>query len=738
MFTVNYYPTLLQGGCLTDPIPLPQSPAQLPPSLSRLWELSHNLWWSWNPDARALFETLDRTLWKLTSHNPVKLLRQLNPERAVSASTDPVFLRRYQSVLLAFDAYMSAADTWFVRQHPEMAESLIAYFSAEFGLHHSLPIYSGGLGILSGDHCKEASDLGVPLVGVGFLYPQGYFHQRISPDGWQHARSVPFIAADAPIRPALLPNGERLTIQVHLDGRTIHVAVWQVHVGRVALYLMDTDVEANAPWDRELSARLYGGDQEMRILQEIILGIGGVRVLRALGLQPTVWHANEGHATFLTLERLRECRQAGLPFDEAVEAVKASTVFTTHTPVPAGHDAFPFHLMEKYFTPFCELLQISREDFLRLGCAPGTVDTAFNMTVLGLQMSGYRNGVSRRHGEVARSMWGYVWPGVPEEQVPITSITNGIHVPTWIAPEMRQLYAKYLGPDWVARHDDPAMWERIGDIPDQELWNTHLALKRKLLGYINEEARLRWIQGKMDPAQILASGTLLDPEALTIGFARRFATYKRATLLFQDLERLKRLMHDPWRPVQIIFAGKAHPADEHGKYFIHQVYSLAKDHGFGGHIAFVEEYDLHTAKYLIHGVDVWLNTPRPPQEACGTSGQKAALNGVPHLSILDGWWVEGYNGANGWAIGRPEFGPDPNAQDAADAEALYRMLEQEVVPLYYNRDRDGVPRGWLNMMRETIRSVVPRFCTRRMVRDYTELLYAKAIAQSLRSAGRPS
>src|SRR5213594_4078121 len=715
-----------QGGVLNDPIPLPQSPAHIPPSLSRLWELAHNLWWSWNPDARAVFETLDRTLWKLTSHNPVKQLRQLSPERAGSASTDPAFLRRYQAVLLSFDTYMSATDTWLARQHPEMAQSLIAYFSAEFGLHQSLPIYSGGLGILSGDHCKEASDLGVPLVGVGFLYPHGYFRQRISPDGWQQACSVPFIAADAPIRPALLPNGERLTIQVHLDGRTIHVAVWQVHVGRAALYLMDTDVEANAPWDRELSARLYGGDQEMRILQEIILGIGGVRVLRALGLQPTVWHANEGHATFLTLERLRECRQAGLPFNAAMEAVKASTVFTTHTPVPAGHDAFPFHLMEKYFTPFCELLQISREDFLRLGCAPGTVDTAFNMTVLGLQMSGYRNAVSRQHGEVARRMWGYVWPGVPEEQVPISSITNGIHVPTWIAPEMRQLYAKYLGPDCVVRHDDPTLWERVADIPDQELWNTHLSLKRKLLGYSNEQARLRWIQGEMDPAQVLASGTLLDPDALTIGFARRFAAYKRATLLFRDLERLKRLMQDRWRPVQIIFAGKAHPADEPGKYFIHEVYKLARDHGIGGHIAFVEEYDMHSAKFLVLGVDVWLNTPTPPMEACGTSGQKAALNGVLHLSVLDGWWQEGYDGANGWAITSSPDPADPHAQDSHDAEQLYRLLEHEVVPLYYARDLDGVPRGWIQIVKNAIRTIAPRFCARRMVKEYMELLYAPA------------
>ena len=716
---------------MNDPAPLPPCPAHLPSSLSRLWDVAHNLWWSWHPEARALFEALDRTLWKLTSHNPVKLLRELSPERAQSASTDPAILRRYEAVLLAFDAYMTAGDTWFARQHPEMAEGLVAYFSAEFGLHQSIPIYSGGLGMLSGDHCKEASDLGIPLVGIGFLYPQGYFHQQISADGWQQAWYVPFATDEAPIRPALLPSGERLLIQVNLDGRMIHVAVWQVCVGRVCLYLMDTDVEANAPWDRELSARLYGGDQEMRILQEIILGLGGVRVLRALGLRPTVWHANEGHATFLTLERLRELRDAGLSIDDAVEAVRSSTVFTTHTPVPAGHDAFPFHLMEKYFTPFCELLGISREEFLRLGCAPGTMETAFNMTVLGLQLSGHRNAVSHRHGEISRRMWAFVWPGTPKDKIPITSVTNGIHVPTWIAPEMREVYSKYLGPDWMARHDDPALWERLADIPDHTLWNTRMALKRKLLGYVNERARSQWIQRRIDPSQVLASGTLLEPDALTIGFARRFATYKRATLLFRDLERLKRLLQDRWRPVQIIFAGKAHPADEPGKYFIHQVYALAKDHELGGHIAFVEEYDMHTAKFLVHGVDVWLNTPRPPQEACGTSGQKAALNGVPHLSTLDGWWVEGYNGANGWAIGGREFNPDPAAQDAADAEALFKTLEQEVVPLFYNRDADGIPRGWLHMVRETIRSVTPRFCARRMVREYAERLYVPAMQQSM-------
>jgi len=720
------------GGFLKgNNIPLPQIPSHLPSSINRLWEVAHNLWWSWHPEARALFETLDRTLWKLTSHNPVRLLREIGPERAVAAAADPSFHRRYDAVLLAFDDYMEARDTWFTRTHPELADSVIAYFSAEFGLHHSIPIYSGGLGVLAGDHCKEASDLGVPLVGIGFLYPQGYFHQRISADGWQQAWYQPLAFGDAPIRPSVHPNGERVLIQVPLDGRTIDVAVWQVAVGRVSLYLMDTDVESNPPWDRELSARLYGGDQENRILQEIVLGIGGVRVVRALGLRPAVWHANEGHAAFLMLERLREHREAGLSFEDAVQAVRASTIFTTHTPVSAGHDAFPLSLMEKYFTPFCTGLSISREQFMQFGFVPGSNETAFNMTVLALQLSGHRNAVSRRHGETSRQMWSHLWPGTPPEEVPIVSVTNGVHVPTWIAPEMRQLYAKYLGPDCVAHHNDPALWERVADIPDGELWNTRLALKLKLLGHINEGVRSRWIHGQLDPSQVLASGTLLQPHTLTIGFARRFATYKRATLLFHDLERLKRLLQDPWRPVQIIFAGKAHPADEPGKYFIHEVYSLAKDHGIGGHIAFVEEYDMHTAKFLIHGADVWLNTPRSPFEACGTSGQKAALNGVPHLSVLDGWWAEGYNGANGWAIGEREFNPDPVAQDAADAEALYQILENEVVPLYYARDADGVPRGWLSIVRETIRSAVPRFCARRMVQEYTEKLYVPASQQSL-------
>ncbi len=711
-------------------IPLPTAPLHLPPSLIRLWEVAHNLWWSWHHEARALFEALDRTQWKLTSHNPVRMLQEISSARVAAVAGDPAFHRRYDAVLLAFDEYMEGRNTWFARRHPEMAESLIAYFSAEFGLHQSLPIYSGGLGILAGDHCKESSDLGVPLVGIGFLYPQGYFHQRISADGWQQAKYESFSLSNAPIRPAISADGRRIVVQVPLAERTIDVTVWKVDVGRVSLYLMDTNVESNEPWDRELSARLYGGDQENRILQEIVLGIGGVRILHALGLRPTVFHANEGHAAFLMLERLREYREGGLSFDDAVEAVRASTVFTTHTPVPAGHDAFPFAMMEKYFTQFYTGLGIGREQFLELGRARGSNDSTFNMTVLAMQLSGHRNGVSSLHGEISRQMWRHLWPGVSEDKVPIGSVTNGIHVPTWIAPEMRRLYAKYIAPDWMSHHENATLWERLGDIPDTELWNVRLVLKRKLLAHVNGSARERWINGEVDPTQVLASGTLLEAQTLTIGFARRFATYKRAALLFSNPERLKRLLQDPWRPVQIIFAGKAHPADEPGKYLIHQVYSMAKDHGFGGHIAFVEDYDIHTAKFLVHGVDVWLNTPRAPLEACGTSGQKAALNGVPHLSVLDGWWAEGYNGANGWAIGGPEFDADPAVQDATDTEALFQILENEVVPLYYARDADGVPRGWLGVIRETIRSISPRFCARRMVTEYTEQLYIPASQQS--------
>ncbi len=697
----------------------------VPQNLHRLGELARNLWWSWNQPARQLFESIDPTLWFLTHHNPVQLLAGVKPERFAALANDPNFVRQYSAVLRSFDQYMSNQGTWAATEFPALQNSPIAYFSAEFGLHISIPIYSGGLGILAGDHCKEASDLGIPLVGIGFMYPQGYFKQRINPEGWQEATYVPFNRHDSPIHQALTPAGVPCTIKVEIGHRQVTVLVWQVRTGRMSLYLIDTDVPDNTPEDRALSARLYGGDQEIRLCQEFLLGIGGVRILRALGINPAVWHCNEGHSAFLTLERIREFVTKGHGHAEASDLIRQSTVFTTHTPVPAGHDIFPFHLMDRYFHNYWGQLGLSREEFLRLGETPESAGQGFNMTALAMRLSAHVNGVSREHGRVSRQMWQHLWPGLAQDLVPIRSLTNGIHAPTWISPEANSLYAKYLSPEWAERIDDPTIWQRVTDLPDDALWAVRQTTRRKLMRFIRERARDGWIRGHLQPMQAIARGTLLDPEALTIGFARRFATYKRATLLFRDLERLKQLLHNRWRPVQIIFAGKAHPADEPGRYFIHEVLNFCNDHKLGGHIAFLEDYDMHMAKYLVQGVDVWLNTPRAPLEASGTSGQKAALNGVINLSVLDGWWQEGYNGANGWGIQ-----PLPEGQDAHDAEQLFRLLEQEVVPLFYQRDLDGIPRGWLHIVKESIKTVAPQFCTKRMVKEYMKQLYAPATART--------
>jgi starch phosphorylase len=699
---------------------------KIPPPVSRLGELAYNLWWSWHDDARSLFKMLDRTLWKETTHRPIKMLSEMTPEQIAVATRDPLFRRAYNAVLMNYDREMKNGNLWFPKQYSELVDKPIAYFSFEFGLHQSLPIYSGGLGILSGDHCKEASDLGLPFVGVGFMYPQGYFRQRIPSHGWQDAIYVPLDPDRVPMRPVYDRNGERLFVQVQLDRQIVHAELWHVQVGRVNLYLMDTDVEQNAPWDRELTHRLYGGDQEMRVKQEIVLGIGGVRALRALGIQPAVWHMNEGHSAFLVLERIRELVDNGLSFEDAAAAVRATSVFTTHTPVPAGHDAFPFHLLDKYFWHYWDALKLDRESFLALGEYQQEWGSAFNMTVLALRLAAHTNAVSELHGQVTRRMWKTVWPRAAEVQVPIVSITNGIHLPTWMAGSLGRLLKKYLGTDWLERHDDPMLWTRINEIPDVELWDVRQHLKRKLTGFIRERARRGHIAGELDPEQVLTAGTFLDPEALTIGFARRFATYKRATLLFYDIERLRKLLHDPYRPVQFVFAGKAHPADDPGKHLIQQIYTKAKDPAFGGRIAFVEDYDMHVAHYLVQGVDVWLNNPRRPHEASGTSGMKAAINGVPNLSVLDGWWAEGYNGFNGWAIGTHEQLNDPHAQDEADAESLYRLIEEEVVPLYYRRDSDNVPRGWIQIVKEAIRTAAPAFSTRRMIKEYTEQMYVPA------------
>jgi glycogen phosphorylase len=714
-----------------DMTPTAVAPSKhVPASLVRLTELSQNLWWSWTLGARQLFETIDPTLWALTHHNPVKILADAKPERLTKLAEDPSYLRHYSAVLKLFDEYRANGSSWYSTNHAPAAQNVIAYFSAEFGLHTSVPIYSGGLGILAGDHCKEASDLGVPLVGIGFMYPQGYFRQRVTAEGWQEAHYVPFNREDCPITPALTPSGEPCRFQVDMGGRNVTAVVWKLLVGRVTLYLIDTDVSENTPENRALSARLYGGDQEMRLCQEILLGVGGVRLLRALGIAPTVWHANEGHSAFLTLERIRELVQKGSPHAEASELVRQSTVFTTHTPVPAGHDVFPHHLMDRYFAGYWEQIGLSRDEFLQLGETPESPGNGFNMTALVMRLSAHVNGVSREHGRVSREMWQHFWPGLPAEQVPIRSVTNGIHAPTWISPELHRLYSKSLNPAWAEHCDDPTMWQHVLDIPDQELWAVRQLMKRKLMGFIRERARNGWMHGQLEPSQVLSRGTLLNPEALTIGFARRFATYKRATLLFQDLERLKRLLQDTWRPVQLIFAGKAHPADEPGRYFIHEVLNFCHDHKLGGQVAFLEDYEMHMAKFLVQGVDIWLNTPRFPMEASGTSGMKAAINGALNLSVLDGWWHEGYNGANGWGIQPLTGNADVQAQDHHDAEQFYRMLEQEVVPLFYQRDFDGVPRGWLQMVKESIRTVAPQFCTKRMVKDYVETLYRPAMART--------
>ena len=699
-----------------------QNRMDLPESISRLNELASNLWWVWQADARELFRMWDYPLWRSTRHNPVKMLCSLTPNEIQRLSENIPFRRKLNKLMMRFDAEMSNGTSWYSTAHPELKEQTIAYFSAEFGLHNSLPIYSGGLGILSGDHCKEASDLGLPLIGVGFMYPQGYFHQRIPAHGWQEAVYQELSFRDAPIWPVIDRDGNRLKIAVQLDTRQVLVQVWCVKVGRVRIYLMDTNFEENAPWDRELTARLYGGDQEMRVQQEVILGVGGVRVLRALGLEPAVWHMNEGHSAFLVLERMREYVQQGMSFQDARQLVLDTSVFTTHTPVAAGHDAFPFHLIEKYFWHYWGDMGLDRERFLQLAEHSEPWGPAFNMTVLAMRTASHINGVSKLHGEVSRQMWQELWPDRP---APITTITNGVHVPTWISGEMDDLLTRYLGPDWLEHHDEPGLWSAINDVPDGKLWDVKQGLKRKMFTYIWDRARRLWIEGEADSIQLLASGTMLDPEALTIGFARRFATYKRATLIFRDLERLKRILLDTHRPVQFIFAGKAHPADEPGKHLIQQVINLAKDHQMGARIAFVQDYDMNLARFLVQGVDVWLNNPRRPREASGTSGQKAALNGTPNLSVLDGWWPEGYNGANGWAFGAANY-PSEREQDDADADALYSLLEEEIVPLYYQRDADGVPRGWLQIMKESIRTCAPKFSMRRMVKEYVDMMYAPA------------
>ncbi|MBN2060408.1 MAG: alpha-glucan family phosphorylase [Deltaproteobacteria bacterium] len=702
----------------------------LPKRLAALETLAENLWWSWNPGARMLFKTLDRQAWKESGHNPDRMLRELPRALLENAAADTGYLNRYDAVLNTFHDYMRKKECGLMEAASPDHKYAVAYFSAEYGLHRSLPFYAGGLGFLAGDYIKECSDLCLPLVAVGFMYPEGYLRQQIRDDGWQDNLVESIDREAATISKVMDRNGRQLVVKVPLTEPPIHVAVWHVAVGHVSLYLMDTDVEINDPWNRGITARLYIGDLEPRLRQEIVLGLGGAEVLKALEIEHYLLHLNEGHAAFALLERIRAEVSAGKDFKGARDKIFNTTIFTTHTPVPAGHDVFPFQLIEKYFHAYWPELGLDRDTFFQLGIHPEKPGEGFNMTAFALRLSGCRNAVSKRHAQVTRKMWQGLWPEVPEDQIPISYITNGVHVPTWIEPKIILLLNKYLGTDWLERHDDPVVWQLIDNVPDTELWQTHHWLKVKLLDAIRERTRQRWANGDASASIMLAGGAFLDPSILTLGFARRFASYKRALLIFHDLERLKNLLKDRWRPIQIIFAGKAHPADDPGKRILQSLINLARYPQLGGRIAFVEDYGEQLAQYMVHGVDVWLNNPLPPFEACGTSGMKAALNGVPQLSILDGWWEEGFNGKNGWSVDHDANSGNP---DAGDAEKIYRILENQVIPLYYKMSENGVPIEWVRMMKETIKSTAAGFSARRMVKQYINKFYSASIQKVLDS-----
>ncbi|MGH7548405.1 MAG: alpha-glucan family phosphorylase, partial [Gemmatimonadales bacterium] len=620
------------------------SPPPLPERIAGLAAVATNLSWSWSRDARALFRAVDEALWHLTRHNPIELLRRVDPARLAVCAQDPAFLGRYDA-LTAWNAWVAAAhDTWFETSYPDLARRGIAYFCAEFGLHASVPIYSGGLGVLAGDHCKAASDLGVPLVGVGLFYTKGYSDQRLRLDGWQEDAEERFDMAATPLQPVRGPRGDPCLATVRMSGRAVSIGAWRVMVGRVPIFLLDTDHEQNDPADRQLCHRLYAGGPDLRLRQEWILGVGGVRVLRALGYDPAAWHANEGHAAFMLVERVRELVTGGTPFAEAVRRVRATSVFTTHTPVPAGHDTFSPEQVEQCTGPVWQEMGVSREDLFRLGHHPALDHDRFHMSVAAIRLSAWVSAVSRRHGEESRRIWGPLWPDREAARVPIKHITNGIHVATWMANSLVALLDSHLGADWWQRVDDPAVWARMLKLDDFALWAVHNELKSHLMRRIREQARRRWADQWKEALHLVGAGTLLDNDALTIGFGRRFATYKRADLIFRDPDRLQRLLVNPRRPVQIVFAGKAHPGDEPGKQVLQRVYAHTREARFEGRIAFIEDYDMHLGHGLVQGVDLWLNLPRAPLEACGTSGMKAALNGVPQLSTLDGWWAEGYDG----------------------------------------------------------------------------------------------
>jgi glycogen phosphorylase len=706
---------------------------RLPERLLPLHQLAYNLWWCWHADAVALFRRMDADRFEQLDHSPIRLLTSTSQKRFEELASDDGFLAHLDRVWEAFQTYM-AAPTWFADNHSNESDLRIAYFSAEFGIHESVPVYSGGLGVLAGDHLKSASDLGLPLSGVSLMYREGYFRQYLNVDGWQQERYPENDFFNLPLIAKTDQNGNPLTISVRMQNRDVFARIWKINVGRVSLYLLDCNIPQNNPDDRKITAQLYGGDTHTRIQQEIVLGIGGLRALRALDKEPTVCHMNEGHSAFAALERARVLvEEKGLDFATAIEAVKAGTVFTTHTPVPAGNDAFPPQMIDQYFGDFIKSLKIDRQTFLALGREnPSNDGENFSMTVLAIHTSNVSNGVSKLHGLVSRRMWKNLFPGLPENEIPITSITNGVHTQTWVAPEIAALYDRYLGHAWQDKPTDFEVWKRAEHIPDAEIWRTHERCRERLVALSRDRLQKQRQRLGAPRAEIVAAEEVLDPEALTIGFARRFATYKRGTLVFRNLDRLTAILNNKDRPVQFIFSGKAHPRDHGGKELIAQVVQFARRPEFRRRVVFLEDYEMNIARHLVQGVDVWLNNPRRPLEASGTSGMKACVNGGINLSVLDGWWDEGYLGDNGWRIGSGEEFTDQAYQDEVESNALYDLMEREIVPEFYTRGADGLPRAWIKRMKRSIATNVAVFNTHRMVREYTEVSYIPSYRRVIR------
>lgn len=699
---------------------------QLPKRIEKLSEIGYNLWWSWNTEFLKLFKEIDIDLWESVNKNPIKFLKLVTQEKLEKAAQSPEFLKKYDKVVENFEDYMKSKNNWFEKKYPDNKNDVIAYFSAEYGLDQTLAIYSGGLGILSGDHLKSASDLGVPLVAIGLLYKKGYFNQKINGNGIQETEYNDIDIENLPIESVKDSEGKDVLVALHFPKKKIYLKAWKVNVGRVELYLLDSDIEANIPEYREITKTLYGGDREMRIQQEIILGQGGVAMLKALGYNPTIYHMNEGHSSFLILELIYNLmKEKQVSFQIARDIVSSKTVFTTHTPVPAGNDIFTLSLVEKYFKDYWDKLGITKQEFFQMGMKPDAqIDTTgFNMGILALKVAGKKNGVSKLHGAVSRELFGEVWPNIAANESPITYVTNGIHTCSWLSPHLKELYNKYLIPYWQDRIYDDEVWKKISDVPNEELWKAHQERKVKMLAIVKENTINRLRRCGYNYDEIMKIVDCLDPNALTIGFARRFATYKRATLIFKDLERITQILNNKNQKVQIIFAGKAHPADKEGQDLIKYIHEISMKPQFKGKVFLLENYNIAMSKYLISGVDVWLNTPRRPMEASGTSGQKASVNGVINFSILDGWWAEGYNTKNGWKIGDSLEYSDYESQDRADSQSIYDTLENKIIPMYYEKDEYGISSRWMQTMKESIISTGGKYSTSRMLTDYVDKLY---------------